>query len=62
MYMYDFSLTVCLLAFEIRLKGALDHKWHHFVGRVVKASALRAEEPGFEFRSHRDFSRVKSYQ
>ena len=28
----------------------------------VKASALRAEDPGFESRLHQDFSGVKSYQ
>ena len=27
------------------------------VGRVVKASASRAEDPGFEFRLRRDFFR-----
>ena len=32
------------------------------VGLVVKASAPRAEDPGFEFRLHRDFSGVESYQ
>ena len=32
------------------------------VGLVVKASASRAEDPGFESRLHRDFSRVESYQ
>ena len=32
------------------------HHRHRLVGRVVKASASRAEDPGFEFRLHRDFS------
>ena len=32
------------------------------VGLVVKASALRAEDPGFEFRLRRDFFGVESYQ
>ena len=32
------------------------------VGRVVKASASRAEDPGFESRLRRDFSGVESYQ
>ena len=32
------------------------------VGLVVKASAWRAEDPEFESRLHRDFSRVESYQ
>ena len=32
------------------------------VGLVVKASASRAEDPGFESRVRRDFSGVESYQ
>ena len=32
------------------------------VGLVVKASASRAEDPGFESRLRGDFSVVKSYQ
>ena len=32
------------------------------VGLVVKASASRAEGPGFESRQHRDFFGVESYQ
>ena len=31
-------------------------------GLVVKASALRVEDPGFEFHLHQDFSGVESYQ
>ena len=31
-------------------------------GQVVKASASRAEDPEFESRRRRDFSRVESYQ
>ena len=34
----------------------------HLVGLVVKASASRAEDPGFESRVRRDFSGVESYQ
>ena len=34
---------------------------HHLVGLVVKASASRAEDPGFESRLLRDFSGVESY-
>ena len=30
---------------------------HHFIGLVVKASAWRAEDPGFESRLRPDFSR-----
>ena len=32
------------------------------VGLVVKASASRVEDPGFESRLRRDFSGVESYQ
>ena len=32
------------------------------VGLVVKASASRAEDPGFESRLPRDFYRVESYR
>ena len=32
------------------------------VGLVVKTSATRAEDPGFESRLRRDFSGVESYQ
>ena len=49
------------------------HQFHRDVGRlscifnrldglVVKASASRAEDPGFESRLRRDFSGVESYQ
>ena len=35
---------------------------HRLVGLVVKASASRAEGPGFESRWRRDFFGVESYQ
>ena len=35
---------------------------HPLDGLVVKASASRAEDPGFEFRLQLDFFRVESYQ
>ena len=35
---------------------------HRLVGLVVKASASRAEGPGFESRLRRDFFGVESYQ
>ena len=35
---------------------------YRFVGLVVKASASRAEDPGFESRLHREFSGVEPYQ
>ena len=36
--------------------------YDRLVGLVVKASASRAEDPGFESRLRRDFSGVESYQ
>ena len=36
--------------------------WYHLVGLVVKASASRVEDPGFESCLHRDFAGVESYQ
>ena len=36
--------------------------WDRLVGLVVKASASRAEGPGFESRWRRDFFGVESYQ
>ena len=38
------------------------HGANRLVGLVVKASASRAEDPGFESRLRRDFSGVESYQ
>ena len=35
---------------------------HRFVGLVVKASASRVEDPGFESRLLLDFFGVESYQ
>ena len=37
-------------------------KVDRLIGLVVKGSALRAEDPGFESCLHRDFSGVESYQ
>ena len=38
------------------------HPTDRLVGLVVKASASRAEDPGFESRLRRDFFGVESYQ
>ena len=35
---------------------------NRLVGLVIKASASRAEDPGFASRLRRDFAGVKSYQ
>ena len=42
--------------------GALAAWAYRLVGQVVKASASRAEDPGFESRLRRDFFGVESYQ
>ena len=42
--------------------STLPHCLHRLVGLVVKASASRAEGPGFESRLRRDFFGVESYQ
>ena len=47
---------------KIQLHCVTFHVSHRFVGLVVKASASRAEDPGFESRLCRDFSGVESYQ
>ena len=44
--------------FPLKITWALNR----LVGLVVKASASRAEGPGFESRLRRDFFRAKSYQ
>ena len=36
--------------------------YHRLAGLVVKASASRVEDPGFEARLRRDFFGVESYQ
>ena len=40
----------------------LHFPWDRLVGLVVKASASRAEDPGFESRLRREFFGVESYQ
>ena len=44
------------------LNPARSHQGDRLVGLVVKASASRAEGPGFESRLRRDFFGVESYQ
>ena len=40
----------------------MSRELYRLVGLVVKASASRAEDPGFESRLRRDFFGVESYQ
>ena len=54
----DLHSSLLSVAFLLMLLVFLDHLF----GLVVKASASRAEGPGFESRLRRDFSGVESYQ
>ena len=54
----DFSTLLHLLLFHLPSSLCV----HHLVGLVVKASASRAEDPGFESRLRLDFFGVESYQ
>ena len=54
---YSFQIW-CYSCFEIFFLFCV----HCLVGLVVKASASRAEDPGFKPRLRWDFSRVESYQ
>ena len=46
----------CNIAFQFNTFVDSLFSWYLLVGLVVKASTLRAENPGFEFRLRRDFS------
>ena len=48
--------------FRVGEPEAASVAWDRLVGLVVKASASRAEDPGFESRLRRDLSGVESYQ
>ena len=54
-------LFVCFFLVSNEQRQALPSV-NRLAGLVVKASALGAEDPGFEFRLRRDFSGVESYQ
>ena len=55
-------LAFCVLLFCTGICGAWSLVIDRLVGLVVKASASRAEGPGFESRLGRDFFGVESYQ
>ena len=64
-FSFAFSLRIPLQILRIlhSAKGCPVSKVsHRLVGLVVKASASRAEDPGFESRLRRDFFGVESYQ
>ena len=53
--------------YNLRAKSVYNKSGHfphtdRLVGQLVKASASRAEDRGFESRLRRDFSEVESYQ
>ena len=50
------------LVLVLRVLDAVLFQCDRLVGLVVKASASRAEGPGFESRWRRDFFGVESYQ
>ena len=52
-------LTCCLAGLVVKWST---QRAARLVGRVVKASASTAEDPGFESRLPRDFFGVESYQ
>ena len=54
-------ITKCAACLEKDLPD-LSLSLSRLVGLVVKASASRAEDPGFESRLRRDFFGVESYQ
>ena len=48
-------------ASRLRVSGTSDWLSDRLVGLVVKVSASRAEDPGFDSRKRRDFFRIESY-
>ena len=55
-------LAILYIVFKSINRSTGDPLKDRLVGLVVKASASRAEDPGFEFRLRRDFFKVESYQ
>ena len=51
-----------ILSLDLSSEPVATTPFDRLVGLVVKASASRAEGPGFEFRLRRDFFGVESYQ
>ena len=54
--------VVTMCAKQFRMSPVLFIQPDRLVGLVVKESALRAEDPGFESSLRWDFSGVESYQ
>ena len=52
------KMSIWLITTHVVVEGHIDR----LVGLVVKASASRAEDPGFESRLRRDFFGVESCQ
>ena len=59
-------VAVVLTGWAVPVNGAthllIFEQCNRLFGLVVKASASRTEDPGFESRLRRDFSGVESYQ
>ena len=61
-------MVTTIIMLMIPFEGAIQDFYNlltapdRLVGLVVKASASRAEDPGFESRLRRDFFGVESYQ
>ena len=56
------TVAVLVMASVVVVVGTVVLSEDRLVGLVVKASASRAEGPGFESRLRRDFFGVESYQ
>ena len=50
-------MTLLVKGMMLIASAVLFHSFYHLIGLVVKASALRAENPGFESCLPHDFSR-----
>ena len=60
---FFFAWSTSLSTYQIPVNLFLTFPWQYrLVGLVVKASASRAEGPGFKSRLRRDFFGVESYQ
>ena len=55
------NITWATVSYQTQNSVSIALRFHHLVGLVVKASASRAEDPGFESHVRRDFSWVGSH-
>ena len=59
---FPLSTSFLLLILRIIIYSLYLHQKYRLVGLVVKVSASRAEDPGFQSRLRLNFSGVESYQ